>query len=41
MQGGKSATVKQHMGASAKRAVEIAIGRDIYSGGRVRTYKLK
>ena len=39
--GSSFAYAAMDMGASAKRAVEIAIGRDIYSGGRVRTYKLK
>ncbi len=27
-------------GASAKQAVKIASGRDLYTGGRIRTYKL-
>ena len=28
-------------GASAKRAVEIACNRDVYSGGEVKTYRIK
>jgi hypothetical protein len=28
------------MGASAKRAVKMAKKRDVYTGGKVRTYKL-
>lgn len=27
-------------GATAKEAVKVAIGRDIYSGGRIRVYKI-
>lgn len=39
--GSAHAYTAMDMGASAKEAVKMAIKRDIYSGGSVRTYKVK
>lgn len=38
--GGRFAWGAMDMGATAERAVKVACRRDIYSGGRVRTFKI-
>ena len=38
--GGCYALAAMDAGATAKESVKIAIGRDIYSGGRIRTFKV-
>lgn len=38
--GNKFAYAAMDMGASAKKAVQIAANRDIYTGGRIRTFKV-